>query len=363
MNILILTDYISYGGVATASENLQKCLNSDDINVKRYSIYKTQENLMGRFFCILKSIYYLYSNNFDRVILTHFEAIFIGLLCRPFMAKDIFINVVHTDLYGYYSNAPYTKKIIIRIMFWLLKNKPIVFDSKESNLKAKSYFGLTNSRSIYNVVATPQTRSPKLKNSAFKFGSVSRLHSGKNIDLLIRVFNSFWLDNKDTELLIFGDGPELNRLKEYLLMFPCSGAVSFEGYVNHPDEIYSQIDSLVGFSNMEGFGLVILEALVRNIPVLYSDCSCGPREILKPDSDPCHKTNKYEIGRGGVLVTPPKINCHYANCLLDSDVIALEALRLLYKEFDAIKMDSFVDLEIFGSLAIKQQWTDFLFDK
>jgi glycosyltransferase involved in cell wall biosynthesis len=186
------------------------------------------------------------------------------------------------------------------------------------------------------------------------------LHSGKNIDLLIRVFNSFWLAHKNAELLIFGDGPEQGKLTDYAKNFPCSDAISFRGYLINPDEIYGQIDSLVGFSSMEGFGLVILEALARNIPVLHSDCSCGPREILVPSSDPCRKTSSFEIGEGGMLVKIPDKIASYAQRLQESEVVVLEAFCFFFEEFDHIKKTSIIDMQRFGSDVIQKKWIDLL---
>ena len=360
MKILILTDYDCYGGVATASTALQKCLSSSEIEVEKYPIHTVHRGIFGRLYSILRAAFYLRSCTADKIILMHFEAILAGLLCRPFRSTDAFVNSLHTDLHGYYRDASAIKKLFLQLIFLILKNDVLVFDSKEAAIKAKQHLGFSKTHSIYNVVAFPQNVPPQDNERSFRFGSVSRLHSGKNIDLLIRVFNSFWLAHENTELLIFGNGPELGRLTSYAKTFPCSAAITFKGYVSNPDEIYGQIDSLVGFSSMEGFGLVILEALVRNIPVLHSDCSCGPREILVPTSDPCRKTSSFEIGKGGMLVKIPEKVTSYAHCLQVSEGVILEGFCLFYQEFDRIKNTSIIDMHIFGSDVIRKKWVNLL---
>lgn len=360
MKVLILADFDDYGGVASASAALQKCLCSNEIDVERHSIYVKNQDLVDRFFHFVKAIFYVLFSRVDKIILMHFEAILIGLLCRPFRARRLFVYSVHTDLFGYYRSASHFKKIIIRLIFWFIRNDLVVFDSREAELKAKAFFKLKESSSIYNVVAPSKRSHSESGDGVFRFGSVSRLHSGKNIDLLIRVFNSFWADHKNTQLLIFGDGPERNRLEEYVRLFPCADVVSFEGYVDNPDVIYSKMDALVGFSSMEGFGLVILEALVRNIPVLHSDCSCGPREILVPTSDPCHKTNSYEVGSGGILVKIPEEIVSYALRLQDSEVALVDTFSLFYQEFGKLKKMGFVDLKKFDQGVIREKWMDLL---
>lgn len=360
MKILILTDYDCYGGVASASAALHRSLSSPANEVTRYPIHTVRRGVFGRCYSILKAALYLRSSRADKIILMHFEAIFTGLLCRPFISNAAFVNSVHTDLYGYYRDASLIKKLFLSCAFWILRNDVVVFDSKEAEIKARRYLGFSRTNAIYNVVALPQKAPGLAVDRSFRFGSVSRLHSGKNIDLLIRVFNSFWLTHEHTELLIFGDGPEFERLRDYTKTFTCSPAIIFKGYLSNPDEIYGQFDGLVGFSSMEGFGLVILEALARRIPVLHSDCSCGPREIFFPNSDPCVKTKSFEIGEGGMLVKLPEKITSYAPCLQNSEEVMLEALEVFYKQFEHFKKTSVIDLKRFGSNVIVEKWADLL---
>ena len=59
-------------------------------------------------------------------------------------------------------------------------------------------------------------------------------------------------------------------------------------------------------SHKEGFGMVLVEAMITNGLVVSSDCPVGPREIL-------------EDGKSGILVKPQDIN--------EMEKALLEALR------------------------------------
>lgn len=364
MKILIVNDSRSYGGVATASEALKKCLMGDGDVVERYPIHNEIGSLPKRILSLARAFNYLRSSQFDKIILMHFEPIFLGLLSRVFHPKGTFVNTFHTDLPGYYSESSIFKKIILRIIFRLICEDLIVFVSREAELKSVESFGFKNTKTIYNVLTSPvgvESHSVRVAGArAFTFGSVSRLHSGKNVDLLIRVFNSFWMNHQDTRLAIFGDGPEFQRLRQYLLGFPCAPAVSFHGYQEDPAEIYRKFDALVGFSRIEGFGLVILDSLARGIPVLFSDCSCGPREILRPDSDPRKKTDLYEFCDGGVLFKLPLDSTAYASCLRESEGALVDVFKLFYESFDELKKGKFVDLQVFRSDVVRREWLDLL---
>lgn len=54
--------------------------------------------------------------------------------------------------------------------------------------------------------------------------------------------------------------------------------VEFLGWINDKDDFYDQIDIFVLPSNFEPFGIVLLEAMVRSIPVV-SSLAEGPKEI------------------------------------------------------------------------------------
>lgn len=364
MRILIVTDFLSYGGVSGASAALESCLRNDGNFVTRFAIYSEPCRGFEKIAALLRAFQYLRSTTFDRIIFMHFEAIFVGQSVRSFLPPARFIYTIHTDLEAYYHAVSFSKRCILRAVLFLIKNDYVIFDSVEARQKSSEHFGLLRSRSIYNIVVQPTGASRKHSEAridkCFNFGSVSRLQLGKNVDLVIRLFNSVWLRNKNTNLLIFGDGPELEKLRKYALSFPAAEAIFFKGYASNPDEIYSSFDALIGLSSMEGFGLVILEALARNVPVLHSDCSCGPREILQPNSNPKHKTNRYEKCNGGYLVAIPSQVKHYAESLQDSENDLLAIIDQFYEEFDEIKNSDFVDLDKFSAAAIGREWGNVL---
>ena len=68
-------------------------------------------------------------------------------------------------------------------------------------------------------------------------------------------------------------------------------------------------------SNVEGFPNVLIEALACGKPVISTDCSSGPRELLAPDTDLHHRAiNNYEVGEFGIL-TPVKDVISLANAM------------------------------------------------
>lgn len=103
----------------------------------------------------------------------------------------------------------------------------------------------------------------------------------KDFTTLIKAYFELIMENKIQEkLLIIGDGPDrisLQRLVEELNM---SRNIIFLGKKNNPYIWLKHSKIFILSSKSEGFGMVLIEALVLNKIIISSDCPIGPREIL-----------------------------------------------------------------------------------
>ncbi len=118
-------------------------------------------------------------------------------------------------------------------------------------------------------------------NSKFKIISVGRLVKQKNFSNLIKAFYIVQKKFNNCHLIICGEGPERKKLKEIVNSLDINKYVTFLGEVQNPYKFLKRSDLFVLSSNYEGFGTVLLEAMVFNLPIVSTDCDYGPREILK----------------------------------------------------------------------------------
>jgi glycosyltransferase involved in cell wall biosynthesis/putative flippase GtrA len=118
-----------------------------------------------------------------------------------------------------------------------------------------------------------ELRIPK---DEFIFLFAGRLVGAKAVDILLSAFSKV----RKGMLLIVGDGTERNKLEELSQKLSLSGRVLFLGTRNDVKDFFPASDCLVLPSRREGFGLVLVEALVSGIPVISSDFGAS-NEIVK----------------------------------------------------------------------------------
>jgi FkbM family methyltransferase len=102
-------------------------------------------------------------------------------------------------------------------------------------------------------------------------------------------------DPPNTRLVILGEGPERARLEQRAAQLGLTAQVDLPGSVSDPLNYFAHADCFVLSSVREGLPTVLVEALSVGTPVVATDCTSGPREIL-------------DDGRLGVLVPPGDVH-------------------------------------------------------
>ena len=130
-----------------------------------------------------------------------------------------------------------------------------------------------------------------IPNECFVIGTVARLSPQKDLFTLIRILEKLLEANEKSRLVIIGDGQQ----KEQLLDFASDLGVADKIYwLGRRDSIRSHIrlfDVFVLTSLYEGFGLVLLEAMQSQVPVVASNNSAIP-EVLGVDFPGLCKTGE-----------------------------------------------------------------------
>lgn len=112
----------------------------------------------------------------------------------------------------------------------------------------------------------------------FEFVYVGRLDNNqKRLDIMLKALG---MTSGNWILRMIGDGPNKNEIKQLAEQLGIQDKIIYEGWKANPWDELKEASLLILSSDFEGFGLVLVEALARGIPVISTYCD-GPDEIIQ----------------------------------------------------------------------------------
>ena len=112
-----------------------------------------------------------------------------------------------------------------------------------------------------------------------------RLSAQKDFSTLLRAFAAVTAAGVDAELLILGEGEERARIEAEREALGLTERVRLLGFDDNPYRWMRAADVFVLSSLYEGFGNVLVEAMLQDTPVIATDCPWGPAEIISHEED------------------------------------------------------------------------------
>ncbi len=120
--------------------------------------------------------------------------------------------------------------------------------------------------------------------------AVGRLTEQKNYKMLIDAFAQFYNNHREYILEVYGQGPDLQKLKKYVADLNLDSVVFFKGYVSDLKQRIVSAGIYVNCSDYEGISNAMLEALAMGIPTVCTDCPVGGARLAT------------ENGENGILI-------------------------------------------------------------
>lgn len=112
-----------------------------------------------------------------------------------------------------------------------------------------------------------------IKENDFVILFVGRIAAEKNLDLLLSAMKGLVNVSEKIKLLVIGDGPDLEKYKQYVFKHRLDKNVIFAGKVswNKINHYYMIADVFATASHTETQGLTVIEAMAASLPVVCID--------------------------------------------------------------------------------------------
>lgn len=105
----------------------------------------------------------------------------------------------------------------------------------------------------------------------FVIGHIGRFNNQKNQSFLLDVFNKVVEMKTSASLLLIGNGPDYEKIKNMIARHPYKDKIILYGEISDVQKLYAAMDVFVFPSKHEGLGIVLLEAQISGLPCISSD--------------------------------------------------------------------------------------------
>lgn len=197
----------------------------------------------------------------------------------PLFAKEqviLLVHHVHQEIFRKFLKFPMSivaEMLEGKVMPFIYQNKNVVTVSASSQSEIFN-LGFTNSGNIAiipnGVDETLYVDYPKTDHPSYVY--LGRLKEYKNIDVAIKAFSKVLKVHKNATLSIVGTGESYYELRQLVEELGVSNAVTFHGRVTEKEKarLLSQSWAALQPSQMEGWGITVIEANATGTPVIAS---------------------------------------------------------------------------------------------
>ena len=240
-----------------------------DNNLRVIKIPSKKESLFGN----MGTMYSVFKKKGYDIVHSHLTL----TNCFPLfiaMIAGIKVRISHSHLAG---RSSLKSKILSRLTV-LFSTERVSCGNKAGKFLYgdKSFYVLKNAVDFdlfkfNNSVRFVERNALKITSEDIVFGSVARFSKQKNHKFIIEIFAKIHEKNKNTKLLLIGNGELIQNIKKQVASLNLSDCVLFLGAINDVNRKLLAIDVLLVPSLFEGLSLSVIEAQAVGIKCLLSD--------------------------------------------------------------------------------------------
>jgi glycosyltransferase involved in cell wall biosynthesis len=245
---------------------------------------------------LLKMLDYCYEEQFTHLHSATPGPVGLAALAIARILKLPIYGTYHTALPQYASQLtedPSVGELTWKYVIWYYNQMDVVYVPSQATGAELAAKGIDPAKIRFYPRGTDIQRFHPAKRNGFfetrvhgRSGEIILLYVGrvskeKNLHVLTKTFQQLVAQRDKLRLIVVGDGPYLNEMKQALAHLPAT----FTGFLQGEDlaEAYASSDIFIFPSTTDTFGNVVLEAQASGIPAIVTDQG-GPQENVVPDT-------------------------------------------------------------------------------
>lgn len=167
-----------------------------------------------------------------------------------------------------------------------------ISNAVKNYLQRSGELGNRNSVQVVHYGFPGNIKRREQRSESLIFGTISRLTSQKDLPTLLKAFAKIATLNTGFKLFIVGDGELRNQLEDLAKNLEISKQIHWLGRTSQVEKFLESLDVFVLTSRYEGFGMVILEAISKSVPILAAN-NDAITEVLGEDSPSLFSVGNY----------------------------------------------------------------------
>ena len=280
-NLFYISDYLLKKKIdlyiITANNNKKKFFNNKIKFISpRNNKWNNSSRLIKTLICFGLLLSRLPTRN---ISLFSFQSNISAIILSKILGLKITIRL-NTSTDKYINN--YTKFFLFKLCYSMCDN--IIVNSLEFKKNLKKILKL-NSIAIYNPIKRNDKKKIAIryfsKFKGLKILSIGRLTDQKDQITILKALNILNQKKINFRFFLIGGGIKMNDLRNYIKINNLSNRVRLTGFKINAFKYIESSDLFILSSKFEGLPNVLIEAQVRGVPIISSDCSSGPKEILQ----------------------------------------------------------------------------------
>jgi glycosyltransferase involved in cell wall biosynthesis len=291
VNIRHLIKYFTNKGVKISLISNKINTKGLKLNKKKFELVKTNTKftysiLPYRFqtslFSIKKLIETIKNNKKQNTVVFSMQSSMVSILVSKFYKTKIVARNSEDPISSTIYADNYLPSIIVFFLRFIIYNfaDGILTNSYGSRKSLKLFLINKNKiKTIYNPYLLNIKKKPNYKKKNIIL-SIGRLVKQKNFETLIKGFSLFSKDYPNYKLVILGDGPEKEKLKQLITNLNCDKKIILRGWIKNTNKYFYNSKLFILTSLYEGLGNVFIDAVNHEVPCIYTNCKSGPNEIL-----------------------------------------------------------------------------------